>query len=75
MAHIKHPILGDRKYGDFKINRTLKKIDRPFLHAYQLEFPKNLHESLKEIDGKIFSAPLPEDMQEFLNNEKLEMRN
>ena len=74
MAHIKHPILGDRKYGDFRINKTLKKIDRPFLHAYQLEFPKNLRPSLKEIEGKIFSAPLPDDMKEFLNNEKLEMR-
>ena len=66
MAHIKHPILGDRKYGDFKINRALKQVSRPFLHAYELEFPENLKPSLKEIEGKIFEAPLPDDMKEFL---------
>jgi len=66
MAHIKHPIIGDRKYGDFRINREFKKITRPFLHAYELEFPENLKPSLKEIEGKIFSAPLPDDMKEFL---------
>ena len=66
MAHIKHPILGDRKYGDFRMNRLMKKIDRPLLHAYELEFPKNLRPALSEIDGKIFSAPLPDDMKEFL---------
>ena len=65
MAHIKHPILGDRKYGDFRVNRELKKITRPLLHAYELEFPENLKPALKEIEGKIFSAPLPEDMREF----------
>ncbi len=66
MAHIKCPIIGDRKYGDFRINRALKNIMRPFLHAYELEFPENLKPALKEIEGKIFSAPLPDDMKEFL---------
>ena len=68
MAHIKNPILGDRKYGDFKINRALKKITRPLLHAYELKFPKNLCPALSEIDGKNFSAPLPDDMKEFLES-------
>ncbi len=68
MAHIKHPILGDRKYGDFRVNRELKKITRPLLHAYELEFPEKLKPALKEIEGKIFSAPLPEDMKEFFSS-------
>ncbi|MBQ7558883.1 MAG: RluA family pseudouridine synthase [Synergistaceae bacterium] len=67
MAHIKHPILGDRKYGDFRINRLMKKITRPLLHAYELEFPDNLRPALSEIEDKTFSAPLPDDMKEFLN--------
>ncbi|MBR2207842.1 MAG: RluA family pseudouridine synthase [Synergistaceae bacterium] len=71
MAHIKHPIIGDRKYGDFKINRALKKITRPLLHAYELEFPDNLRPALKEIEGKIFSAPLPDDMKEFLEERRM----
>ena len=66
MAHIKCPIIGDRKYGDFRINRALKNITRPLLHAYELEFPENLKPALKEIEGEIFSAPLPDDMKEFL---------
>ena len=71
MAHIRHPIIGDRKYGDFKINRALKKITRPLLHAYELEFPDNLRPALKEIEGKIFSAPLPDDMKEFLEERRM----
>ncbi|MBQ7593282.1 MAG: RluA family pseudouridine synthase [Synergistaceae bacterium] len=69
MAHIKHPILGDRKYGDFKANRLMKSVTRPFLHAYCLEFPENLHEALSEIDGKKFTANLPEDMKKFIEAE------
>ena len=67
MAHIKHPIIGDRKYGDFKINRLMKKVTRPLLHAHEIEFPKNLRTSLSEIDGKNFCAPMPDDMKEFLD--------
>ena len=69
MAYIKHPILGDRKYGDFKINKLMKKISRPFLHAYELEFPENLPPALHEIEGKKFTAPVPEDMKEFLKEQ------
>ena len=72
MAHIKHPIIGDRKYGDFKINRAMKNVTRPLLHAYELEFPDNLRPALKEIEGKKFSAPLPDDMKKFL--EELEIK-
>ena len=75
MAHIKHPIVGDRKYGDFKINRALKNISRPLLHAYELEFPKNLRPALNEIEGKIFSAPLPDDMKEFLEAQGVNYEN
>ncbi len=66
MAHIGHPILGDRKYGDFGFNRLMKNIKRPMLHAYELEFPILHEESLNEISGKKFYAPLPEDMREIL---------
>ena len=71
MAHIKHPILGDRKYGDFRVNRTMKEAARPFLHAYELEFPEGLHSSLAEIEGRKFRAELPDDMKEFTDNRRL----
>ena len=66
MAHIKHPILGDRKYGDFRINRSMKSISRPMLHAYELEFPEDVDDSLREIAGKTFRAEIPDDMKEFI---------
>ncbi len=40
LAHIGHPILGDDKYGDFALNRALRKrgLKRMFLHAAELSF-------------------------------------
>ena len=66
MAHIKHPILGDRKYGDFRVNRNMKTISRPMLHAYELEFPEDIDSSLSEIAGKKFRAEIPDDMKAFI---------
>lgn len=40
LAHAGHPILGDDKYGDFDLNRTLVKagMKRMLLHAWKLSF-------------------------------------
>lgn len=40
LAHIGHPVLGDEKYGDFALNKALRKrgLRRMFLHAAQLSF-------------------------------------
>ena len=39
MAHISHPVVGDRVYGGVsEVSRTIG-IDRPFLHAYRLRVP------------------------------------
>ena len=72
MAHIKHPILGDRKYGDFRLNRNLKTITRPMLHAYELAFPEKLDPSLTEIEGKTFRADIPDDMRAFIDSRGLQ---
>ncbi|MBR1657660.1 MAG: RluA family pseudouridine synthase [Synergistaceae bacterium] len=72
-AHIGHPIIGDRKYGSFSVNRILKNIHRPMLHAYELGFPDEVHESLSEIAGKNFTAPLPDDMREFIESRGLKL--
>lgn len=69
-AHIGHPILGDRKYGDFNANRAMKSIIRPLLHAYELEFPEDIDDSLEEISGKNFVAELPDDMRNFVEAHK-----
>ncbi|HIO96491.1 MAG TPA: RluA family pseudouridine synthase [Leucothrix sp.] len=49
LADMGHPILGDSQYGDFALNRELKKtlgVKRLFLHAYQLQF--SLHNTTKQ---------------------------
>jgi len=40
LAHIGFPILGDDKYGNFALNKSLSKLGlaRMFLHAHHLEF-------------------------------------
>lgn len=47
-----HPIIGDMKYGDAKINQKYYEhnhVNHQLLHAYRLEFP----------DGRTYIAPLP----------------
>ena len=70
MAHIGHPILGDRKYGDIETNRRRRDVGRPLLHAHELKFPDGLTGSLLEISGKTFRAELPEDMTALLEGDK-----
>lgn len=66
-AHVGHPILGDRKYGDIETNRRWKiKAGRPLLHAFELGFPTELPRVLAEVAGKTFRAELPEDMRAIL---------
>ena len=66
-AWLGHAIIGDDRYGNEDINKAFKKrgYKRLFLHAEQLQFVhpqtgKALH----------FFAPLPDDLQKLLDNEK-----
>lgn len=68
LAELNHPILGDSQYGDFALNREVKKqfgLKRLFLHAYHLKF--TLTSSGKYYDCKI---PLADDLQKTI--EKLQ---
>jgi 23S rRNA pseudouridine1911/1915/1917 synthase len=60
LAHIKHPLLGDTLYGRKK--RKLG-ISRQALHAYSLGFSHPRSGEYKE-----FTAPLPQDMREFIDS-------
>lgn len=43
LSSIGHPIIGDRKYGDFNLNKTIKKqfgLNNQLLHAYKIRFVK-----------------------------------
>ncbi len=65
MAAIGHPVLGDKKYGDFPFNREAKNrwgLKRLFLHAEAIDFP---HPE----DGRrvAVEANLPRELVEVLN--------
>lgn len=69
LAHLKHPIAGDSVYGGGRANMVreprlrvaLAKLKRPFLHASRLGL---FHPTTGE--WMEFSAPLPEDLVDFL---------
>ncbi|MDR3159628.1 MAG: RluA family pseudouridine synthase [Zoogloeaceae bacterium] len=56
LAHLGFPILGDEKYGDFALNKSLQKegLRRMALHACRLEFPHP-----QEARRLTLIAPLP----------------
>lgn len=61
LSSIGHPIVGDHKYGDSKVNEEAKKLYRinsQMLHSFQVVFPE-LKEPLAYLSGKSFQAPLP----------------
>lgn len=71
LSSIGHPILGDLKYGDYRINDLLwkkYKIKNQMLHARRVEFPQ-LCAELQELSDKSFEAPLPEVFQKFISEE------
>ncbi len=65
LAHLEFPIAGDDKYGDFPLNKSLKKqtLNRMFLHAYQtvITHPDS---------GQVlrFDAPLPKELEAFITH-------
>jgi 23S rRNA pseudouridine955/2504/2580 synthase len=62
LSHLKHPVLGDDKYGDFELNKVLRKegLKRMFLHAARLAFAHPATGAPLELQ-----APLPGDLAKF----------
>jgi 23S rRNA pseudouridine955/2504/2580 synthase len=62
LAHLGHPVLGDDKYGDFELNRALRKrgLKRMFLHASRLAFTHPASGARIEL-----VSPLPRDLERF----------
>ena len=61
LSSIGHPILGDYKYGNNKLNETIKKkckVKSQLLHSYILEFTE-LDGELSNLSNKTFKAPIP----------------
>ncbi|MDE5892244.1 MAG: RluA family pseudouridine synthase, partial [Acetatifactor sp.] len=61
LASIGHPLIGDSKYGDTRVNQLLRQrfgLRWQLLHAYQLQFP-TLEGVLTPLSGRSIQAPLP----------------
>ncbi|MCQ2089587.1 MAG: RluA family pseudouridine synthase [Fibrobacter sp.] len=65
-ASIGHPLLGDSRYGDFALNREVKKelgLHRLFLHSCRLEFDW-------QGEKKVLDCPLPKELQAVIDQLK-----
>ena len=68
MSYIRHHVVGDIKYGDYKVNNYFKKefgFENQFLHAYKLKF-LDLKGPLNYLKNREFSADLPDNLEEIL---------
>lgn len=67
LSSIRHPIIGDLKYGDQEVNRYFKKkyhLNHQLLHSYCYTF-MGLEEPLAYLNHKAFVAPYDLDMKKF----------
>lgn len=56
LAHIGHPVVGDGKYGDFDINRTLRA-KKQLLTAHKISFSLPAESKLAYLNDKVFECP------------------
>ncbi len=72
LASQKHPIVGDYKYGNRKINDLFKekyKLESQLLHAFRLEMPA-LQAPFENISKRQFVAPLPKLFEDIIRDIK-----
>lgn len=75
LAAIGHPLLGDYKYGNTKLNESWKQryhLSSQLLHAYRLEFPI-LTGVLGGLSGQTVVAPLPAIFDKILKDYNVEV--
>lgn len=61
LASVGYPIVGDYKYGDFRVNEEARKkykVTSQMLHSFRMVFPE-MSEPLAHLSEKSFEAPLP----------------
>ncbi len=65
LAHAGFPIVGDQKYGDFDLNKTLQKISykRMFLHAFNLTIGHP-----EDTKSLLLEAPMPDQFTRFMSS-------
>ena len=74
MSYIRHHVVGDGKYGDFKVNNMVDReygFKNQFLHASEVHFGQ-LEKPLTNLSRKSFKAEMPQEYIDLL--EKLRER-
>ena len=71
LQSVGHPLVGDDRYGDAAENKRARKygLTRLFLHAQSIAFPDDSGNELH------FTAPLAEDLEQFLSMGIIALRN
>ena len=70
LSSIDHPIIGDRKYGDFELNKFVKKefgLNHQLLHAYKIRFVKSFG-ILAYLQDKEIVCPVPKQFEKIENS-------
>ena len=68
MSYIRHHVVGDIKYGDYKVNNIFKRefdFEKQFLHAFKLKF-LDINGPLNHLKNKEFSCNLPPELEKIL---------
>ena len=68
MSYIRHHVVGDIKYGNYKVNNIFKRefnFENQFLHAYKIKF-LDINGQLNYLKNKEFSCNLPPELEEIL---------
>ena len=68
MSYMRHHVIGDIKYGDYKINNIFKRefgFENQFLHAYKIKF-LDIKGPLNYLKNKEFCCDLPTELEELL---------
>lgn len=69
-----HPVIGDFKYGDAKVNEVYRRkygVQHQLLHAWKLEFSQ-MEGALEKLSGRDITAPVPKLFQDVLKGIKIE---
>lgn len=70
MSYIRHHVVGDIKYGDYKVNNEFKRLfgfENQFLHSYKLVF-SDIKGPFNYLSNKKFIVELPNELDNIIKN-------
>ena len=73
LASVGHPLIGDEKYGDKKVNDLMKKkygLTHQLLHSWMVSFEKE-GGALEGLSHKTIKAPIPDIFLKIIKGENI----